>query len=490
MQKRDDPRIRDKKHLPMSRLTTSIPLFVVFVIVAIPLWLVILVPLTVLWQGGAFIGRKIFGSGRKRGADGQVETSQELIKQISKKASDTTDRIYDVVVFGSTGFTGKMAAIYLAKRYSGTNVRWAIAGRRADALRAIRTELSQHNKACANLPIILADSFDDKSLSDMCSQTKVVITTAGPFSKYGTKLVRACVLNGTHYCDITGETDWVRRMIDQFDDAAKVSGSRIVHFCGHDCVPWDLAVLECSNALQKNGEQLSTVSFYDEINSGPSGGTLATVFHVLSDRTRLKAALGFDPLVKTMSGEKSTAKFITKTPSVLGYSSEHRCFTTPFVMAMVMANCVRRSNALLNYSPKLTYKEAAVNASFFSAFVSWMGMIVLGTALVFPPFQYLLQKFVLPEPGQGPSEKTMDAGYLHITGYAYGNKGSKVKVQFYFPTDPGYRDTARMLVESGLVLALESDKVKVGGGVWTPAACQGEALRDRLVATGSSLVVE
>ncbi|RYH14329.1 hypothetical protein EON65_33780 [archaeon] len=383
MQKRDDPRIRDKKRMPMSSLAISIPLFVLFVLVAIPFWLVILLPLTIVWQGAAFVGRKVFGSGRNSSAAVQPENSQELVKQIKKKAADSTDRIYDVVVFGSTGFTGKMAAAYLAKHYSGTNVRWAIAGRRADALRAIRTELAQHNKACANLPIILADSFDDKSLSDMCSQTKVVITTAGPFSKYGTKLVKACVrkylclfsthmqqkqvifisfihllnvVNGTHYCDITGETDWVRGMIDQFDDVAKVSGSRIVHFCGHDCIPWDLAVLECSKTLQKNGEQLNTVSFYDEINTGPSGGTLATVFHVLGDRSRLKASLGFDPLLKTLSGEKSTAKFITKIPMMLGYSSEHKCFTTPFVMAMVMANCVRRSNALLNYSPKLTYK--------------------------------------------------------------------------------------------------------------------------------------
>ena len=115
-------------------------------------------------------------------------------------------------------------------------------------------------------------------------------------------------------------------------------------------------VLECSKALQKSGEQLTEVSFYDELNSAPSGGTLATVFHVLGDRTRLKASLGFDPLLKTLSGEKSTTRFIAKNPSFIGYSSEHKCFTTPFVMAMVMANCVRRSNALNNYSPKLVYK--------------------------------------------------------------------------------------------------------------------------------------
>lgn len=265
-----------------------------------------------------------------------------------------------------------------------------------------------------------------------------------------------------------------------------MSGSRIVSFCGHDCVPWDLAALECSKALQKKGEQMTEISFCDEVNAGPSGGTVATIFHVLSNRVKVSTLLGFDPLLKNIQGEKSAAKFTTKTSMFIGYSKEHKCFTTPFAMAMVMANCVRRSNAVNGYSPKMTYKEAAVQPSFFAAYITYVGLGIFATALFCPPLQYLLKKFVLPEPGQGPSEKSMDSGYLHITSYAYGSKGSKVKASFYFPTDPGYRDTARMLVESALVLALEIDKVKVGGGVWTPACCQGEALKDRLVATGST----
>ena len=153
--------------------------------------------------------------------------------------------------------------------------------------------------------------------------------------------------------------------------------------------------------------------------------------------------MGFDPLLKNLSGEKSTLKFIAQLPMFIGYSTEHKCFTTPFVMAMVMANCVRRSHALNNYSPKLVYKEAATQPSFFAAYITLLLGAILGVSLFCPPLQWFLRKFVLPEPGQGPSEKTMDAGYLHVTAYAKGDKGSEVKGVFYFPTDPGYRDTVR-----------------------------------------------
>ena len=189
----------------------------------------------------------------------------------------------DIVVFGATGFTGKMAAKYIARQY-GCRFRWAIAGRRRAALEAVRNELSLIDNSLSNLPIIIADSADLVSLHSMTMLTKVVITTAGPFDKYGSDLVRYCAENGTHYCDITGETDWVRKMIDLHDNVAKRTGARIVSFCGHDCVPWDLCVLELSKKLQSRGETLDEVSFFDFIRSAPSGGTMATVFHSLQNR--------------------------------------------------------------------------------------------------------------------------------------------------------------------------------------------------------------
>lgn len=324
----------------------------------------------------------------------------------------------------------------------------------------------------------------------MTSLTKVVLTTAGPFSKYGSDLVKWCAVNGTHYCDITGESDWVREMIDRYDDAARKSGARIVSHCGHDCIPWDLAVLECANKLKTKGESLKEIHFYDEINASASGGTMDTALTILTSRVVYKSSLGYDPLLKTATGEKSSTKLSVQNQAFLGHSAEYQSWVGPFVMAMVMANCVRRSNAINNYGAKITYKEAQVYPSFMAGYVTLLGFFVLGTALYCPPAKWLLVTYLLPKPGEGPSEKEMDDGFLRVTGVATGSNGGKARAVFYFPTDPGYRDTARMLVEAGLVLALQGELVRVGGGVWTPAACQGEQLTQRLVNTGSTLTVE
>jgi len=478
--------IKDKKSLPLSGYSV-IPLFLLFLFVVTPLWLFLLLPVTLIFQLFNKVAN-LFVAAPKPQSRGQISTDTTLLAE-QRKPNISNQRQYDLVVFGATGFTGKMCAVYIARKY-GSSFKWAIAGRRRDALQQIRDELTVIDKSLKDLPIVIADSSDETSLDAMTKSTTVVITTAGPFAKYGTPLVKWCAVNGTHYCDITGETDWVREMVDKFDDAARVSGARIVSFCGHDCIPWDLTVLECAKQLKAKGETISEIRFYDEINANPSGGTMDTVFHALGNRQVYKSGLGFDPLLKTTSGQKSDAKFSVKNQSFLGYSSEYQSWVGPFVMAAVMANCVRRSNAVLNYSPKLTYKEATVYPSFMAGYVTLLGFFVFVTNLFCPPLSWFMRVAVLPKPGQGPSEAEMDLGFLRVTGVATGSAGGKVRSVFYFPTDPGYRDTARMLVESGLVLALEGGKVKVGGGVWTPAVCQGEALTKRLVDTGSSFTIE
>jgi len=201
------------------------------------------------------------------------------------------------------------------------------------------------------------------------------VTTAGPFDKYGSSLVRCCAEFGTDYCDITGETDWVRKMIDMYDDRARETGAHIVHFCGHDCVPWDIIVYEMSKKLKSLGDNIVEISCYDEINANASGGTLDTVFHSLGNRMKYKSRLGFDPLLKTGDGSKSTSIFKAKNQSWLAYSSQHKCWTGPFVMAMVMANCIRRSHCLNDYSPKLVYREAVVFPSFMAGWI-YMGKCV------------------------------------------------------------------------------------------------------------------
>lgn len=383
----------------------------------------------------------------------------------------------------------------MAKQYGNKSFKWAIAGRRRSALEKVRKELRQETGDASfnNLPIVLADSDVPASLLEMAKQSKVIITTTGPFSKYGSPLVHACAVAGTHYCDITGETDWVREMIDKYDDIAQKTGARIVSFCGHDCVPWDLSTLLCAEHLRTTaaGEQLKSVRFYDEIRAQASGGTLATVLHVLGNRVVYKSKLGFDPLLKSSPAvSQSTNKVKVKNTSFLTYSKEMKSWVGPFVMAAVMSNCIRRSNAVLGYSESMVYAESEVYPSFFAGFINMVNLILGGTMLLCTPLRLLAVKTIIPSPGQGPSATTMDAGFLKVTAHATGTRGSKVQSTIYFPTDPGYRDTARMLVESGLVLALDGQKVKVGGGCWTPAACQGTLLLDRLVATGTKFHIK
>eukprot|EP01035_Chromulina_nebulosa_P018353 gene18352-24046_t len=367
-------------------------------------------------------------------------------------------------VFGSTGFTGKLAASYIAKQYgySGKNFHWAIAGRRRDALESLKKELSHNDPTLDDLDIIIADINDIQSISELVAKTKVIITTVGPFAKYGSLLVRYCAAYGTHYCDTTGETDWVREMIDKYDDTARFTGARIVSFCGHDCVPWDLIA--------------------------PSGGTMDTIFHSLTNRVQFKSSLGYDPLLKTLDSVKSTNKLIVKNVSFLNYSKEHKSWTGPFVMAPVMANCIRRSNAINNYSDKLIYKEALVYPSLAAGIVNILSNIYLATAIVNQPLRSLLFLLnVIPKPGQGPSKSTLDKGFLKVTSYATGLQGHVCKATMYFPNDPGYVDTARIVVESALVLALDINSITVSGGVYTPAVCQGDLLLNRLIISGSNI---
>lgn len=475
----------DGKELPLSAAdATLIPRFLVAVAVATPLFVTVLLPCTIATQVAKFVINK--ATGKKPMPEVMTpDVSDEELKSITDCTKSS--REFDLILFGATGFTGRLAALYLAKTY-GSSIRWAIAGRRQEGLEKIRDELVAIDASLKSLPLVIADSSKPDTLRAMTLQTKVIITTAGPFDKYGSDVVKFCALNGTHYCDITGEADWVRKMIDKYDEAAKKSGAKIVHFCGHDCVPWDLAVSECAKRLKKeSGEELVKVELFDEANSGPSGGTLATVFHSLEDRVRFKPMLGFDPMLKTLLGSKSENKTQGNNQNFLGYSNTISKWVGPFPMAMVNVVCVKRSNALSNYGPNVEYSEATVFPSFMAGFVTIVTGLYLVTSFFFPPLLWLLKTFVLPSPGQGPSQPALDAGFLGVTCLATGTQGGKVNFEIYFPNDPGYVDTARMLVESGLSLALQNEQLETGGGIWTPAPCLGGTLLQRLVQTGTGV---
>jgi len=323
----------------------------------------------------------------------------------------------------------------------------------------------------------------------MISETRVVITTVGPYDRYGTPLVELCAHYGTSYCDITGEANWVREMTDKYDETARRTGARIVHFCGHDCLPWDLLTLVVSDSFKKANEEMTNINYYDEVAGAPSGGTIETIFNALESKYNYKPSVQFDPLLIS-NGTKSQFMSSDKSPRFLSYSTEFGKWCGYFLMASVNCNCVRRSNAINGYGKKLSYNESKVFPGFMAGFTEIVSLFFFVNCVLFPPTKYILQKFLLPKPGEGPSEEKLEKGFLRITAIGTGASGRKVKGQIYFPKDPGYLETARMLVESGLALALESSKIKVGGGVWTPAVCLGRTVLDRLIKGETTMHVE
>jgi hypothetical protein len=247
---------RDGKRFPMDSIPLAFVCFVVFVFVVIPIVIAVYV-LAKIYQVLTQLG---IIPKRKNELNSTYQLSTPLV--VKKKSSDQNGRLYDLVMFGATGFTGNLAANYLAKQYGnpGTKVRWAISGRSLSKLEEAKKSIMKQFPEVSDVALLVADSNNDEQLQKLAQQTKVIITTVGPFTEYGEGLVRACVENGTHYCDITAEANWVRHIIERYQRTAEASGAKIVHFCGHDCVPWDISVMKVARTLQKRGEEMFDVS--------------------------------------------------------------------------------------------------------------------------------------------------------------------------------------------------------------------------------------
>jgi len=411
------------------------------------------------------------------------------------------DRQYDLIMFGASGFTGSLCVDFLVERYSQNpdkmSFRWAIAGRNRSALeRTLNNSLTQYAPAehitalKSKIDIIIADSNNVDQLKQMVRNGRSIVTTAGPFDKYGTNLVALCAAYGTHLSDITGESDWVRKMIDNYELQAKKSGAILTSHAGHDCIPWELACFNAAELLGKMNQKVVKFEAFDRINGNISGGTLATIIHSLQDRTKYNAKLGFDPL-SSHFGKKSPHELKLVNQNFVTYDKAVDAYVGPFVMAAVMGNCVRRSCSINQYSSastKATYHEKYVYNSIWTAIPNFLGLIALASGLFIPGVPDLLSR-LLP-PGTGPSRADQMAGYLLVQVIATGDKGGKTESWCYIPRDPGYYYTARMLVETGLVPILNKNQLstlpnysaedKGIGGYWTPAAGTGPLIQTRL----------
>lgn len=392
-------------------------------------------------------------------------------------------REFDVIVWGATGFTGKLVVEYLAQTYGVDGaLRWAIAGRNRDKLETVRSACLAAAQR-EQLPILLADSEDARSLADLVKRTRVICTTVGPYAKYGTPLVAACVEAGTHYCDLTGEVQWMARVIPTYQKAAEASGARIVHTCGFDSVPFDMGNWYLQQVMfERHGVYAQRVKARVGRNRGAaSGGTIASILNMMEEATydsSVRRAVA-DPYVLYPAGTPAGRDGADQRGA--RYDTDFGQWTSPFIMAAINTRVVRRSNALLGFpwSDEFRYDEATLNKSRGSAVaVSVAGGVGLAT-LALGPTRRLAQRF-LPKPGEGPTREQREAGYYEVffLGIAPADRSRDTVVRVSGDLDPGYGSTSRMLGEAAVCLA--RDELTAGGGFWTPASALGRHYLDRL----------
>jgi len=399
------------------------------------------------------------------------------------------DREFDIVVWGATGFTGRLAAEKLAARAgSGSDLRWAIGGRNRAKLEAVRSGLGP---AAADIPIITGDSHDVASLEPLAARTNVVCSTVGPYAMYGSELVGACVRAGTHYCDLAAEAHWIRKMMDAHEGEAAKTGARIVHACGMDSIPSDVGVYYLQQrTTQLYGKPCSRVKMrVTEMRGGFSGGTATSLLHG-TEAGRTDPSIGramTEPYYLAPEGHRRGPDEPDDMRSTkVEYDQDLQVWTKPFFMGPMNSKIVRRTNALLGYpyGEGFRYDEARVVADGMSgrikAKAEALGYVAFLAAVASPPTRSLLTKYVLPDSGEGPDKETRESGQWKIVLIGKVDDGTTVRTLVGGEGDPATDSTSRMLIESALCLAQDADKIPVGGGSWTPAAAMGDLLLDRL----------
>lgn len=412
-----------------------------------------------------------------------------------------TPREFDIVLYGATGFVGKLTADYLAR--AGGDARIALAGRSTERLEAVRKTLPASAQSWA---LLEADATSQSSLEDMAARTQVIITTVGPYTRYGPPLVAACAAAGTDYADLTGEANFVRESIDGYHKQAVDTGARIVHACGFDSVPSDLTVYALYRAAQQDGtgELTDTNLVVRSFRGGFSGGTIASmteIFRHASGDPELRRQLE-DPY--TLTTDRAAEPELGRQPDLPLRRGRQLApelnglWTAGFVMAPYNTRIVRRSNALLDwsYGQEFRYGENVNLGSspigpVASAVVTGFSNAAFGLGTRY--FQLLPQKLVervLPKAGTGPSAKARERGHYTVETYTTTTSGARYLARMSQRGDPGYKATSVILGECGLALAKDRDKLSDLRGVLTPAAAMGDALLARFPRAGISLQTE
>jgi short subunit dehydrogenase-like uncharacterized protein len=407
-------------------------------------------------------------------------------------------RDFDIIVYGATGFVGKLTAGYLAR--GGADARIALAGRSQDKLLRVRDGLPD---TARSWPLITADASQPATLNNMAARTRVVVSTVGPYARYGLPLVAACAAAGTDYADLTGESLFIRESIDRYHKQALDTGARIVHSCGFDSVPSDLTVF----ALHRHAQEDQTGALTDTnlvvraMSGGLSGGTVASMIDFLN-------TMSSDPQARRAMNDPYTLTPDRAAEPELGPQADIRWrrgreiateldgyWVGAFVMAGVNSRIVRRSNALLDYAygRRLEYAEQmslgrSIAAPVAAALATGgnAATMALGSRFFHRLPGRLIER-IAPRPGTGPSERARENGHYSVETYTTTTTGARYVARMSQRGDYGYKATSVLLGESGLALALDRDRLSDLRGVLTPAAAMGDALMARFPAAGVSL---
>lgn len=394
-----------------------------------------------------------------------------------------TDKTFDIVVYGATSFVGQIMTRYMQAQFGDGSIRWAIAGRSQDKLQKLSETIG-----LSGIEMLVADASDEAALEAICARTRVVVSTVGPYALYGDTLVKVCAASGTHYCDLTGEPQWIRKMQARHESAARKSGAWIVHCCGFDSIPSDLGVhFLQQHASRQFGQACNRINMrVAKIRGGASGGTIASMINMVKEasgdadlRRQLEDPYSLCPPGHGFSARQREVK--------MAYDDDYKSWTAPFIMAAINARVVHRSNALSHksYGADFLYEEAMVTGAGGAGkraarAISW-GMTGLMLGLLVPPIRWLLENHILPKPGEGPSEHAQLTGGYDLVFLGTTPDGNKVRCRVTGDRDPGYGSTAKMLAQAAACLARDVPE-STAGGFWTPATLMGDKLITRLQA--------
>ena len=383
----------------------------------------------------------------------------------------------DIIIYGATGFTGKLCVKYFQS--INTTVTWAMAGRNLIKLQKVADD---HQ---AKVEILLADSDDESALDNLTSRARVILSTTGPFHRYGSKLVASCIKNHAHYVDITGENFWVKGLIEKHHAEASAKGIRIIPSCGFDSIPSDLGAFFSAQAI---GKPIKRIESFHSYKGGASGGTLETMFSMG------ELDLGDDltnPFLLNPEDSYSDEQMQLSSDRVgIAKKSEINAWSGPFIMATANTRVVRRTEALLalrqeSYGPDFTYQEHAFHKSWWSAAKSLV-LTGLSVLILLSPLKRLVKPF-LPKPGEGPSETVQENGWFDCKFIVEANDGTKSVFNMNGKGDPGYKVTSKLVSECALCLIEDQDTLPGGGeygGILTSASGLGESLIARLKRVG------